>query len=333
MIKLTLRKFWEKILKATEIEKNLNNLVGSVYIINGNDGYLKNMATSSFKKLVSNEFSDFNIKKIDLALGVENLSDCLNTLPMFDDKKVVFVKDPKDKLKADIENFLLEYCKNTNDDTVLVLFDGDNNLKFLHEYAEIVNCNKLGDKDITVEIEKILSHKFNLAMDFEAQKLLATYCQNDMTRISNEISKLASFADKTITEQDIKELVVPDVEIRIFELSSALSDKQNAKALMVLDSFLKDNVSPMTVFSLLINQYRRLLHTSLLKNSNNNEIASFLEIKPGAVYILRNISKKYTQLKLKKIVELLEEMQYSIVRDSADGEYMLKNAVATLMVL
>lgn len=320
-------------MKVTALKESLAVEVLPIYVVKGDDSYLREIAQKAFLGLLAPEYADFNYAITSLNDGANAVVDALQTLPVFDEKRLVIVKEIGEKsLEANIK-ILQMYAENPNPSSVLVLFSENDNLKPLEKKAEVVDCSRLQDAEIMFEIDKLLDNAPARIMDEGAKRMLISFTQGEMSRIFNELLKLKSYADEKITADDVKELVVPDVETRIFELSTAVSEQNNAQALRVLDAFIKDAVSPHAVFGLLISQYRRMLHINLSKEESVDELAKVLGIQSGAVFRLKRIAKNYSQIKLKKIVEMLAEMQYKIVSESVDGNFSLQNAVATLMVI
>jgi len=263
--------------------------------------------------------------------------DALVTLPVFDERRVVLVKDLGEKSADAGLKVISEYLKNPNPSSVLVMVHGGEPLYSLEKHAEIVDCSKLLDSEIMGEIEAMLEIPPVRTMEEGAKRVLISYCSGDMSRIEGELSKLKSYSDGVITADDVKELVAPDLETRIYELSNALSEKNNSQAFRVLDAFIKETVKepglPLAIFSQLIVHYRRLLQINLSKEESVDEIARLLSVKTGAVYHLKKIAKNYTQIKLKNIVEMLSDMQFKILSESVEPKFALQNIVATLMVI
>ncbi len=321
-------------MKIGFLQESIKNELKSFYLIKGNDAFLRERAIKIFENLLDDQSKDFNLSKISILDGIDNIVDALQTMPVFSDFRVVVVKDADDVKLAD-ENFkaVENYMKDFNPQSILVLVDANGNLKSFEKLAEIVDCSRMTDEELLLEIDKILEIPPVSTMDIMAKRKLISATNGDMARIFNEMQKLKNYANGKIVVDDVEKLVSVDVETKIFELSSAVCEKNNSKALKVLYEFINDNVSPMTAFSLLITQYRRLLHIALSRQTNVDDIAKDLDIRPNYAFVLKKLSKNYTQIKLKKIVEKLADMQFQIVSESVDGNFALQNAVAMLMVI
>lgn len=109
----------------------------------------------------------------------------------------------------------------------------------------------------------------------------------------------------------MKALVAPDTEFQIYELTNALSRGDNKKVLAVYNALLARGEKGATLLSLLENQYRRVFHTALNQGKRDEEIAAYFGVKPYSVKVARDVAARYTQQSLKKIVDMLTELEYS----------------------
>jgi DNA polymerase-3 subunit delta len=323
-------------IKALQLKEALKESVAPCYIVKGGDSYLAARAQKAFRDLILPDYADFNFSVMN-AQSPQDVVDALMTLPVFDERKVVLVKDSGEKIADAGLRIIEEYLKAPNPSSVLVIVSEGDAFRALEKRAETVDCSKLFESEILGEINALLELPPARSMEENAKHVLISYCGGDMSRVENELIKLKSFSESVITADDVKELVAPDLETRIYELSNALSEKNNSQALRVLDSFIQESAKeqglPLAVFSQLITHYRRLLHINLSKEESVEEIAKILGVKSGAVYHLKKIAKNYSQIKLKNIVEMLSEMQFKIVSESVEPKFALQNAVATLMVI
>ena len=81
--------------------------------------------------------------------------------------------------------------------------------------------------------------------------------------------------------------------------------------LAVYNALLARGEKGATLLSLLENQYRRVFHTALNQGKRDEEIAAYFGVKPYSVKVARDVAARYTQQSLKKIVDMLTELEYS----------------------
>ena len=74
-----------------------------------------------------------------------------------------------------------------------------------------------------------------------------------------------------------------------------------------------------------------MLHALLHKDEPDTAVAALLGVKPGALYHVRKVSGAYTQVKLKKCVDRLHELQCAVLTGKRAEESAMHEAVLTLM--
>ena len=81
-----------------------------------------------------------------------------------------------------------------------------------------------------------------------------------------------------------------------------------------------------SILGLITNHFRRIIFCGL-SDYTNEELADMLKVKPFAVLKARNQSKLYSKIQLKKILELLEELDFMI----KSGKMQYENAIYYLV--
>lgn len=328
----------EKGLKFVELEKHIQSLkegasAASMYIVAGEDDYLKSRSLALFRTLIDEDYRDFNLSVVSVSAGMSAVLDALYTFPVFDERKIVIIPDlnekPSDTERAVLEKYISEPCSGA---ILIAVCDKDVSGAFAKSSSVIlVDCGRLDDSALAVEIEKLLALTPQRTADSAAVRELISRTLGSMSRIAGELNKLKAYCTRQITKSDVEELVAPDTDYQIYELSGAVSERDSNRALRVLDVFFKNGVKPMTVLGLLYGQYRKMLHTELHKNESDAEIAKLLGIKPAAVYHTKKVSKNYSQLRLKKSVDYLHSLQYDVLCGKRTETGALHEAVLELL--
>lgn len=352
-------------MRYLDLENHLNAVAfGSesakpVYVIAGDDAYLRSSALSAFKGLLSEDYADFNFNVISEDDGSGAVMDALTTYPVFDDRKVVVVPDISEKLSDGDKELVKRYVLSPNPTSVLVaviddvLSDSDDDKqdgakqnskkqkgKKLSEQAkefakkfglEYVDCNRLSEDEITAEINKLLAEPPACKMDGNAVRALIERTESYMTRIVREVQKLKSYAPSGITVKDVEDMVVPEENFAFFMLSSAVSEKQSDRALEIFDKFLKQGMKGVTIITMLYNQYRKMLLATLYKENDDAKLASLLEVSSGQLYHIKRVAKNYSQVRLKKCVDYLHEMQYAVQSGRRNDISAAHDVIITLL--
>lgn len=162
--------------------------------------------------------------------------------PMFAEFQVVLLKEAQqmkdiDKLEGYIENplpstlFVVAY-KGKSYDKRTKLY------KLLKSNAEIFSSEKIRDYKLAEWIGELLQAK-GFKMNSKAISLVEEHIGNDLSRIANEIDKLALNLKgrKEITEDDIEQYIGISKEYNVFELQAAIAKKDLARAITIIQYF------------------------------------------------------------------------------------------------
>jgi DNA polymerase III subunit delta len=162
--------------------------------------------------------------------------------PMFAQRQVVLLKEAQQMKDIDkLEN----YITNPLASTVLVVsykgktIDGRSKLaKLLKQQGEVLTAKKLYDNQLPGWTNDFVQSK-GYTITPRALTLLVDHIGNDLSRIANEFEKVSmNLGDrKNITEDDIEKYVGISKEYNVFELQQALSNKDLAKAITIIQYF------------------------------------------------------------------------------------------------
>jgi DNA polymerase-3 subunit delta len=162
--------------------------------------------------------------------------------PMFAEKQVVLLKEAQQM--RDIEK-LEAYIENPLASTVFVVsykekrVDGRTRLaKLLKEKGVVLTTKKLYDNQLPEWTEELVQSK-ELNISQKALILLVDHIGNDLSRIENEIDKIAINLGKRkgITETDVEQYVGVSKDFNVFELQAALATKNLSKAIQIIQYF------------------------------------------------------------------------------------------------
>ena len=302
------------------------------YVVCGDDAWLRQSAVSMFRALVDADYATFNYTVLSATDGAEEASFTLNTFPVFDILRVTVVSDVSDKLSAADKAAYEHYLASPAQGSVLVFVceDGaEKNVAF--KGAERVDCNRLSEEEIAVIVGGMLKEPPERRMQRSALHELVTRTMGDMSRIACEVGKLKAYCDGEISREDVSVMTSAEPDFQIFRLSDAVGSGEKEMALRVLTALLDDGLRPMTVLNMLYSYYRRMLHAELHKGEPDAEVAALLGIKPGALYHVRRVSGKYSQVRLKNCVDHLHALQFAVLTGRRGEESAMHEAVLTLM--
>ncbi len=168
--------------------------------------------------------------------------DTARRFPMMAPHQVVIIKEAQEmKTLKDLES----YFEKPAASTILVIChkNGKYNLnskfgKAIKEHAVLLESKRLYDNQVPDWIQDYLKRR-QLRIRPEAATLVAEYLGNELSRVANELDKLAINIPpgKEIGSKEIEEHIGISKEFNVFELQKALSERNILKANRIVDYF------------------------------------------------------------------------------------------------
>lgn len=286
-------------MKFQELKQSLKLSVSPIYLISGEDEFLKTSSKNLIKNAVIGE-NDINLLTLNTdEIDEKKLIDSLNTFSFFGNRLVI-LNEIEGKKDTKLLNAIKGYAKNPNEQCVLVIMCAINtNLDSLKDCTNFVDCNRLDNALLT----KWIVHKINGTRKITSSTVLKIidFCNGYLGRIDLEMNKLISFTKDEITEQDVESLVVKDIEYSIFELTESIGTKNKVRAMQIFNDLMNDKKQMTSVLQLIANHFRRLFYVSVTKDTNE-QIGAYLGIKPYAVKKLKEQQVNFSPKLLMVIV-------------------------------
>ena len=319
-------------MKYIELKNSLKSNIFNNYLLSGADEFLLNKSVELIFNAAKINIVEMNfLKFIGENVDFEEVVKALNTMPMFDDKKMVVVYL---NVKTAVSNLpkLTDYLKNPNPQSVLVVVAGESTeLKQQVNKFEVVDCNRLSE-DI---VDKFVLNELratNTNITKTALKTLNEYCVYDLSKIVKEVNKLVSFvADKKLIEEnDVKVLVNKTVEFQIYELTENLAKKQKDKVFEILEALKSKKDTYKTIIPLIYSHFRRLFYVAV-SNLSKSELGSMLGVKDYAITVAYKQSGMFTKLQLKNIVNIMEELDFELKTSAISNELAVDYLVLKIL--
>jgi DNA polymerase-3 subunit delta len=234
--------------------------------------------------------------------------------PMFAEKQVVLLKEAQqmrdiDKLEAYVENplgstiFVVSYKEKK--------VDGRTRLaKLLKEKGVVLTTKKLYDNQLPEWTEELVQSK-ELSISQKALMLLVDHIGNDLSRIDNEIDKMAINLGKrkAITETDVEQYVGVSKEFNVFELQSALATKNLSKAIRIIQYFeANPKAAPIQlILPSLYGFFSKVFMIYGLNTRDEKTIAASLGINPFFIKDYLKTTTIYSYADVEKLLLLLSD--------------------------
>jgi DNA polymerase-3 subunit delta len=305
-----------------EIVKIINDIkqgnIKPIYFLMGEEPYYIDKLTEYIENnILTDEEKGFNQMVLyGKDVTVEDIVSNAKRYPMMADRQVVIVKEAQE-LSRTIEK-LESYAENPQPTTVLVIAYKYKTLdkrkkvtKVLDKNGLVFESKKLYDNQVGEWIKRVLSGK-RFGIEPKAAAMLVEFLGNDLSKISNELDKLAIILPKgsTITPKLIEDNIGISKDYNIFELRKAIGEKDQLKAYKIADYFAqnpKDNPLVMTV-GLIFGFFNQLLQYHGLKDKNPSNAAKMLKVNPYFIKDYDVALRNYPMRKVSSIVSTLRDV-------------------------
>lgn len=272
-----------------------------------------------------------------------NWADILNACrryPMFAERQVVLLKEAQQM--KDVEK-LEPYIENPLSSTILVVSYKDKKLdarkkfsKLVKENGVLITTKKFYDRDLPNWTQDLVKSK-GLTISPKGLALLVDHIGNDLSRIENEITKMSVNLGKrtTITEDDIEQYIGVSKEFNVFELQSALAQKDFARAIRIIQYF-ESNPKANPIQLVLPSLYGFFSKVYMVFGVHGDErtVATQIGVNPFFVKDYIQASRLYGFPGVEKVLLLLHQYNLKSVgvgSGSADDGSLLKEMVIKMM--
>ena len=313
-----------------------------IYLISGKQNIrLKSQMKNIIKKSLK-EIDPMNFVKFDGSLTlIQDIIDEANYIPLGYDFKAVVIDSPyfllKERTKSKIESdqdydALKGYLANPNPDCDLIFLMNTSNSD-VDKKSEIYQLiEKNGQVVVLTEPKQeqwneVVRHYFqekwpNTTIDSDAVNELARRTDGDYASLFNNGSKLALYTDH-IRFNDVTMMVTRPLEENSFLLFNYLVDDKNMDAVALFRDLKSQNVEPVTLISMVSNQFRLLNRVSYLSRHGYSpeDIAKELNINPVRAKILRKNSFVISARRINQTLEDLYQLDLQIKSGLVDRYY------------
>lgn len=292
-------------MEFVELKKHLKSSPPyACYFCYGDDDYVIYKAVSLISELAS-ELKPLNVVDKEFS-SARDIVEELMQLPVMCDYRVVIARG-----KFDLAP-ITEYLQRPNKSSVLVMTSHIPHDSWGHaatpkypDGATPVNCNRLAVKYIIPVVRKTASEA-DAKIDDAAISALYDRCGGYMTRIVSEAEKLTAMrTGSTVTVEDVTAHVYADTEFAVFELCDCILKCDAARALAIVNGMAKNN-DLVAAFTILYNRFKRIFAAAVDPNS-----LADLGVKPNMTGRLIQESKRFTKVRLKNILDMLEKSDFA----------------------
>lgn len=299
-----------------------------MYLFYGIEKYL---IDEEIKKL-SNNLNELNISKYNLEeVNLKDIIEDACTVSLFNDKKLIIVENAyiftstvNKKLPIQDTKILEEYFNHINPDSDIVFVVEKDKIDTRKKITTLIK-----EKGIIKEFNKVLNLDNFILDRFKPYKISNNLIKlfldrvgNHLDIIINEIEKIKIYKGDNleITEKDINDLTIKNIDMDIFKLIDNILNKNKEKAIECLEEMIKYGEEPLALIIMLANQFRIMYQSKMLvkKGYSERDIASSLDIHEYRVKKALEKARLYNEKIILDNLEKLANLDYDIKTGNID---------------
>lgn len=269
--------------------------------------------------------------------GMESVYEDLVTPPFLTNKKMVVLKNPyflttKKEKKDNTDIDIFSSCMNMeSEDIIFIIFHDTHNfderkkvVKELRKKSNFYEIEKMSHYKLSDTIRKAIKRR-DARIDEDALTLLLSRVGTNLTIAITEVDKLCLYTHH-ISLQDVAMLVTKPLDENVFDLTSAILNKDHKKIFTTYKDLMILNEEPIKLIVLLANQMRLLYQVKLLdrKGYTDKEIAKMLAINPYRLRYIRQEGNHFDSHDLLQSLHALSELDVSIKTGKIDKKQGLE---------
>lgn len=242
-------------------------------------------------------------------------------------------------LDEEDQKLLMKYAASPSPDVVLLLMAEKVNLKYkfwkeLAAKTEAIAFTEPKEYEKKRIVADMLAES-GLKFDTEAWKWITENFAHNYTQLETEIIKLDIYTGgkKKVSLADLEECMNAPRADSVFKLAEAIAYGRIDVSLGLLKTLKNQGEILVKVMGLIARQFRILLILKSLagQNLSEGERARLSRVSPYFLGNYEKQAKKFTVVKLKKIIQLLSSTDVGIKRSSLNGWMILENTVISII--
>jgi|GEM_PF-2705830 len=325
-----------------------------ILLLFGEEDFLVDSAYSQVLELVkAKEIDDFDLTIVNGADITEDfiVSTCLS-YPFLSSQRVVIVKHfelvsllPISKKKSDPSPAFLNYINNPNPSTILILFSQEKKvwgvskslrskkeLRIPYPYQQII------DNFYWIEFQKIAesslpkwlietSKSFGFELTPDASEGLLYQIGTNVRELYNELEKISTYTKgkKSITYDDVVQIVGMSREFSVFELIKAFNERNESKTITIMMHLLEHDKVELMIVGSLARQILQLwsLKEGLLEQRPLNDVLELSGINRYFYDEYKIASQNYTLTELDEMIVDLTDIDTKLKSTTIDSKVQL----------
>lgn len=281
-----------------------------IYLLYGNEAYLKKQYKDKLKKAMADAEDTMNFSAFEgKDINVKEVIDLAETLPFFAERRVILIENSGFFKNAADE--MAEYIKQVAP-TTYFLFVEEEVDKRSKMYKAVKNAGKI--VEFAEQNEDVLTRWVLGRLKREDKKITGSVMQlflsktgTDMGNIDRELEKLFCYTmgRDVVTAEDVEAVTTEQISNKIFDMVNAVAEHNQKKALDLYYDLLALKEPPMRILFLISRQFQILFNvkSATAKRVDNRTIAQKAGIPEFAVRRNQAQARNFTLEQLRQALE------------------------------
>lgn len=299
------------------------------YLIYGNSYRL---IDAELQKILNNrKYENIDFESVSFDEVLEDIS----YESMFNDEKILVIRNFDSILSSKKENEkkidkLVEYLLNAPNENITLIFISGEKLSTKGVGKSILSFLKVIETPIITkpyELDKLLGpyiRKEGYNITDKALSNFSVKCISNYDLAINEFEKLKTMKpdNNSITERDVEEFVSNYNMNDIFGFKDAVLNRNISLALEMLEDLENSKMEIVPLVVMIAKEYQTLYNVKILSNKKmtNDQISQELnKMHPYRVKVLREMSSKYTEEEIEKLILELCNIDLRLVSEDNLG--------------
>lgn len=289
-----------------------------VYLLHGEEGYYIDVLAKEFENMLTEDEKAFN-QYILFAPETDpvQVMELCRRIPVMADRQVVILKEAQ-AVRADKIAKLAPYIANPVPSTILVICSRGAVLKGKDLSAAakkggavVYESKKVGDHNIPAIAGSYIKEK-GLNAEQKSLEMLRDFIGSDLSRLFNEIDKLASLLPEraTITPEVVERHIGISKDYNSYELVDAVAARDPQKVFRILAYFRSNSKAVPLVMATasIFNFFADLLTAYYSTDRSDSGIAAELKMKNTyGVRRIRTGMSRYTAIQVVEIISAIRD--------------------------
>lgn len=292
----------------------------TAYLLYGEEAFLKKSYKTRLREAITNgDTMNYNYYE-GKGIPVSEIIALADTMPFFAEKRLILIEDSGwFKGGAGAEE-ISSYIENIPDTTCLLFAETEVDkrsklYKAVKKWGCIAEMTRQDSAQLGRWAAGILA-KSGKRITGRTMEFFLSKTGDDMENISSELEKLISYTlgRDVITDEDVEAICTTQVTNKIFDMITAIANRQTKKAMDLYEDLLTLKEPPMRILFLIARQFNQILQVKELmgKGMDKSTISSKLKLQPFVTGKVMLQAKNFTNEQILSYVNLCVDAEEGV---------------------